>query len=120
MLARPLRGMPPPSSDTLIVTSSPPSATTSLHAASGCCSKQHTAAAQHVGMCCDACTHRHARGHLRPPALPRMQHAHLMGGGSSSASSNLSCTARRLFFTSSKIMWCRWLGTYANVKFGSP
>lgn len=53
------------------------------------------------------------------PSTPPQQ-THLMGGGSSSASSNLSCTARRLFLTSSNIMWCRWLGTYAKTKVGSP
>ena len=34
-----------------------------------------------------------------------------IGGGSSSESSNLSLTARREFLTSSKVMWCKWLGT---------
>ena len=42
------------------------------------------------------------------------------GGGSASDSSKRSVTARSEFLTSSNSMWCRWDGTYANVKAGSP
>ena len=43
-----------------------------------------------------------------------------MGGGLSSDSAYFSETARSEFFTSSKSIWCRWPGTYANAKFSPP